>query len=223
MTVPPERPEIDAVIFDMDGILIDSERLYLQAWHIVAEKLDCPEIVPLFPEIVGLPYDELQRVLQRELKPPLTMEFLGTAIREALRPILVDGYPLKPGTVEILTYLENRDLPCAVATSSTTSVPEKLGANGIDHFFRYVVSRDQVARGKPHPDIFLEAAEQLGAAPARCLAVEDSKHGLRAAIAAGMHVVHIPDIAIIDRELTAQCIAVLPNLLALRDYLTEDA
>ena len=86
-----------------------------------------------------------------------------------------------------------------------------------------MVSRDQVARGKPHPDIFLEAAEQLGAAPARCLAVEDSKHGLRAAIAAGMHVVHIPDIAIIDRELTAQCIAVLPNLLALRDYLTEDA
>ncbi len=223
MTAQSERPDIDAVIFDMDGILIDSERLYLAAWRVVAEKLDCPEIVPLFPEIVGLPFDELQRVLQRELKPPLTIEILGEAIREALQPILMDGYPLKAGTIEILTYLENRGLPCAVATSSTTSVSEKLDDNDIVHFFRHVVSRDQVERGKPNPDIFLEAAKRLGASPARCLAVEDSKHGLRAAIAAGMHVVHIPDIAVIERELTAQCIAVLPNLLSLRDWLAQDA
>ncbi|MDP6692153.1 MAG: HAD family phosphatase [Alphaproteobacteria bacterium] len=221
MTDLPELPAIDAVIFDMDGVLIDSERLYLQAWQIVADDLNCPEIVPLFPEIVGLPFDELQRVLQRELKPPITLEVLRLAVGAALEPILTDGYPMKPGTIEILTYLEGRKIPCAVATSSTTSVSVKLNDNGIDHFFQHVVSRDQVQRGKPHPDIFLEAAERLGATPARCLAVEDSKHGLRAAIAAGMHVVHIPDIAVIERELTNQCLAVLPGLPALRDWLAQ--
>jgi len=179
--------------------------------------------VPLFADIVGLPYDELEKVLQRELKPPVTIEMLRQAIGDALQPILANGYPLKPGTVEILTYLQDRGLPCAVATSSTTSVAVKLNDNHIDHFFRHVVSRDQVARGKPRPDIYLEAAKRLGAAPARCLAVEDSKPGLLSALAAGMNVVHIPDIAIIETDLMAQCMAVLPDLPALRDWLAQDA
>jgi HAD superfamily hydrolase (TIGR01509 family) len=221
MTRTPDLSDVDAIIFDMDGILIDSERLYLQAWRIVAEEQNCPEIVPLFADIVGLPYDELEKVLQRELKPPVTIEMLRDAIGAALQPILADGYPLKPGVMEILTYLQDRDLPCAVATSSTTSVAVKLNDNHIDHFFHHVVSRDQVKRGKPHPDIYLEAARRLQVEPARCLAVEDSKPGLLSALAAGLKVVHIPDIAAIDTDLTARCLAVLPNLLSLRDWLAQ--
>ncbi len=221
MTIPPEPPAIDGVVFDLDGVLVDSERLYLSAWYVVAKELGCPEIVSIYPQLIGLPYEKVEALIRDNLPPEIPLQTFLSAGQVALEPILADGYPLKAGAMEILEFLEARGMPCALATSSTTSVPEKLQRNAIDGYFQAVVTRDDVAHGKPHPDIYLAAAERLQVAPDRCLAVEDSKPGLLSAQAAGFRVVHVPDIAVIEAAVTDNCTAVFPNLLALRDWLTQ--
>lgn len=212
---------IDAVVFDLDGILIDSERIYVRAWNQVAEELNCPELVPAYVQVVGLPYDQIEPIIHANLNDRVSMADFQTAINGAVKALTKNGYPLKSGAMEILQYLRDRGMPCAVATSSTTSVPAKLQDTGIDGFFRHVVTRDQVEHGKPHPDVYLAAAAQLGVEPSQCLAVEDSEPGLRAALAAGMVVAHVPDIIDIGTELTDGCAIVCPDLFALRDWLAE--
>ncbi|MBT4490147.1 MAG: HAD family phosphatase [Rhodospirillaceae bacterium] len=209
----------DAVVFDLDGVLIDSERIYLTAWRQVAEELDCQEIVAAYVDVVGLPYDQVEPIVHANLKGKVTMERFREAIGAAVARLVVDGYPLKTGVFEILQFLQDRGIPRAVATSSTTSVPVKLHDTGLDRYFQHVVTRDEVAHGKPHPDVYLAAAERLGVAPAKCVAVEDSEPGLRAALAAGMVVTHVPDLIEISAEITGNCRIVCPDLLVLRDWL----
>ena len=217
---PLSMEAIDAVVFDLDGVLIDSERIYLQAWLKVAEEIACPELGPAYTQVVGLPYDEIEPIVEKILNDKVSMTDFRAAMMGAVGKQLTNGYPLKTGAMEILQFLQSQGVPCAVATSSTTSVPVKLQDTGIGHFFCHVVTRDEVARGKPHPDVYLKAAEQLGLAPSRCLAVEDSEPGLQAALASGMQVVHVPDIIIVSSDLTAACRAICSDLLALRDWLT---
>lgn len=210
---------IDAVVFDLDGVLIDSERIYVQAWHLVADELDCPELITGYRDVVGLPYDQVEPIVHGQLDGRVSMSRFRQAINGALKNLVMDGYPLKTGAMEILQFLERQKIPCAVATSSTTSVMGKLLDTGIRDFFRHVVTRDDVPRGKPHPDVYLAAAERLGIPADRCLAVEDSEPGLQAALAAGMVVAHVPDMIQISTDLLANCRAVCPDLLALRDWL----
>ncbi len=213
----------EAVVFDLDGVLIDSERIYIEAWKKVAVELDCPDIVESYVDVVGRPYDQVEPIVHANLKGRVTLDRFRAAIGAAVDELVVDGFPLKTGAWDILEYLEGLDMPCAVATSSTSSVPGKLEDTGIARFFRYIVTRDDVAHGKPQPDIYLAAADRLGFAPDRCLAVEDSEPGLQSALAAGMQVIHVPDIIEVDAALTADCRAVCPDLLALRDLLAGSA
>lgn len=210
---------IAAVVFDLDGVLIDSERIYVRAWHQVADELDCPALVPAYVDVVGLPYDQIEPIIHANLNHQVSMAEFQTAINGAVRALTKDGYPLKTGAVEILQYLRDQGTPSAVATSSTTSVPRKLQDTGIEKYFCHVVTRDEVAMGKPHPDVYLAAAKRLGLAPSQCLAVEDSEPGLRAALSSGMVVAHVPDIIDIGADLTGRCDVVCPDLLALRDWL----
>ena len=210
---------IAAVVFDLDGVLIDSERIYVRAWHQVADELDCPALVAAYVDVVGLPYDQIEPIIHTNLNDRVSMAEFQTAINGAVRALTKDGYPFKAGAVEILQYLRDQGTPSAVATSSTTSVPRKLQDTGIEEYFCHVVTRDEVAMGKPHPDVYLVAAKRLGLAPSQCLAVEDSEPGLRAALSSGMVVAHVPDIIDIGADLTGRCDVVCPDLLALRDWL----
>src|SRR5258708_29743730 len=206
---------VEAVIFDMDGLLIDTEAVYIKAYQMGAAIMGVELPLAFGHSRIGTPSPECDRMIQ---------EFFGSAFRLADFNGHVDGHaarllevgvPVKPGAVELLAFLGERGLPLAVATSSSRRTTERhLGRAGLLGHFRALATRADVVRGKPHPDIHLEAARRLGVAPARCLAFEDSNTGLSAAHAAGTMAIMVPDLAPPTDEVRAKCLAVLADLHA---------
>ena len=192
----PAESTIDAVIFDMDGLLLDSEVLAIQSLRDAGRSLGVDLPVEFCHRMIGTPLDHCRALVMERFGPgfPLDRYF---ALQEAqLETLVASGrLALKGGVAELLDGLDAHGIPRAIATSSSrVRTDHHLGLVGIAGRFEHIVTRDDVARGKPNPDPFLKAASLLGVAPARCLALEDSHNGVRAAHAAGMRVVMVPDL-----------------------------
>jgi len=197
----PFLPE--AVIFDMDGLMIDSERVSLACWSQAAQERSLPLSEDFWLGMVGLgDRDCEQRLLQHVDATEVAALFARChALYEARTQ---QGLPLRPGIVELLQLLQAHAIPRAVATSTRQPrANRKLTAAGLLPYFDHVVTSDQVAHPKPAPDIYLLAARKLGKDPARCLALEDSPAGTRAALAAGMTAIQVPDLVHPDEALRA--------------------
>lgn len=181
----------DAVVFDLDGTLIDSESL-TQAAGIETFRAFGLEVEPEFlHSLIGVDDQTSATVIQARF-PGLDLAAYGAAWRATVSRHWSGGVPLKPGTLELLTAIRK---PKALVTSSTRwQAEQKLGLTGLGVHFDHVVTFDDVTAPKPDPEPYLRAARLLGVAPARCLAFEDSETGARSAHAAGMTVVQIPDI-----------------------------
>lgn len=186
-----------AIIFDMDGLLVDSEPI----WHEVEVDLIESHGYVYSDEVrnmgIGMRVDEFAAILQRHY-PKLgdSAAAIETAITERLLALPPERIKARPGADEIVRYAAKRDIPRAIASSSTQVV--------IEHFVRLMgwvdlipkrYSAQFMARGKPAPDIYLHAAQQLGLAPQTCLALEDSRAGTLAAKAAGMTCFTVPDLS----------------------------
>ena len=214
---------LKAVIFDVDGTLLDTERIYMQAWKAAAAEqgyvmpdrvlqmtraVDAKVAARIFEEEIG---NGFSYVKTRPIRVRIAEEIIA---RES--PIL------KPGVLELLAYLEEKGIRLAVASSTNTQTTrEHLAASGIADRFEVIVGGDQIVNGKPHPDIFLRAAELLGEAPENCMVVEDSPAGIRAGAAAGMTTVLIPDQAAITQEIIDLSDLVLESLLEMPAYLEK--
>jgi beta-phosphoglucomutase-like phosphatase (HAD superfamily) len=189
------QPEIGAVIFDMDGLMLDTEPLYKVAWQAVAEELGHPLDDRSYARLVGRPTDDCERELVGQFGPDFPLDQFR--VRWPVRwqaEVAVHGIPQKPGLLEFLAFLDGHGLPVAVATSSERDYTVfSLRHAGLEGRFSVVVTGDEVARGKPAPDIYLEAARRLRVAPGACVALEDSEAGILAASRAGMRAVLIPD------------------------------
>jgi HAD superfamily hydrolase (TIGR01509 family) len=186
----PVNPE--AVVFDLDGVLVDSERVWDDVRRtLVAER--------------GGRWTEAATTAMQGMSTPEWAAYLGTlgaagtpeelagATVDAMADRYVAHVPLLPGAVDAVRALAGR-WPLAVASSSPPRLIEVvLAAAGVRDSFRVVVSSEEVARGKPAPDVYLAAAQRLGVDPTRCVAIEDSSNGLRSAAAAGMTVVAVPN------------------------------
>ncbi len=186
---------IRAVLFDMDGTLIDTEKYYRVFW---------PKAMAEFGYHMTDEQVLSMRSLGRPFAPARLKEWFGEeldyyAIRARRTEMMeaqldVDGIQLKPGAVEILEELRRRGILAAVATATPPERTEKyLGLTGIRPYFSKIISATQVKEGKPSPDIYLYACEQLGLAPEECMAVEDAPNGILAAYRAGLRVVMVPD------------------------------
>jgi HAD superfamily hydrolase (TIGR01509 family) len=186
----------DAVIFDMDGLLLDSERIFYRSFLDACKTHGIAEQHEVFFKMVGQNLAAGQAILRTKLQGIHDFEtFEKTWDTHADAANEREGFPLKSGTREVLQALAERGLPAAVATSTRTARARfKLDANNITHHFAHIIGGDQVANSKPAPDVFLRAAYALGATPSRCLALEDSKNGVLAALAAGMTTIQIPDL-----------------------------
>lgn len=185
----------DAVIFDLDGLLLDSERLAMQAGIEALATMGHSVPDEVFISLIGIDAVQGHRILCDHLGRELDAEALDDAWQRAMAVRIAGGIPLRPGVQAVLAALDTAALPRAVATNSETArAGAKLASAGLGGRFSTIVGFDAVQRGKPAPDVYLEAARRLGADPARCLALEDSDTGVRAAHAAGMTVVQIPDL-----------------------------
>ena len=215
---------IDAVIFDMDGLLLDSEVLAIESLRRAGSSFGHELPVEFCHRMIGTPLDHCRALVAERFGDafPLDRYF---AVQEAhLETLVASGrLALKAGVAELLDALDAHAIPRAIATSSSRARTDRhLGLVGIAERFDAIVTRDDVARGKPNPDPFLKAASLLGVPPARCLALEDSHNGIRAAHAAGMRVVMVPDLLAPTDEIGGLAHRVVDSLHEVRAMIEDD-
>lgn len=214
------RP-VQAVVFDMDGLLIDSEIAVRDAMMRAAKDYGRDLPLAVFLKMVGLPSPEGTAIAIAHFGADFPIKDYNAAVWARMQAQSEIGIALKSGVRELLDYLDFMNIPRAVATSSGhDAVALHLGHAGILSRFQAIVARGDYKRGKPHPDPFLTAAERLGVDPAFCLALEDSHNGVRAAHAAGMMTIMVPDLLEATEEMRSLCIAIAKTLHHVRELLS---
>lgn len=179
----------------MDGVLLDSERVIMRAWLSCAHEQGLALSESDFLTVVGAGAAESRARLTQLLGGTQAFETVRDRARDRLNAVPGIVFPLKPGASQMLLLLRERGVPCAVASSTRVSeVRGRLEKVGVLGYFQAVAGGDEVPDSKPDPAVYLLAARRLGVSPHQCLAFEDTDHGARAAHAAGMRVVLIPDI-----------------------------
>jgi HAD superfamily hydrolase (TIGR01509 family) len=193
------------VIFDMDGLLLDSERLARDAFlHACLEAGWQPDMAA-YLRCIGSTAAATERILREahgaDFPYAQIVELWSARYHAHIRN---DGVPLKPGAVALLDHLRDLSIPMALATSTRRPTTElKLVGAGLDSYFCHMICGEETPRGKPHPDPYLAAADVLHLAPAQCWALEDSENGVRAALSAGCVVFQIPDLVAPSAEMRA--------------------
>ncbi|KAF1716942.1 hydrolase [Pseudoxanthomonas yeongjuensis] len=209
---------VRAVIFDMDGLLIDSERVILDCWRSVAAEHALPLDDGLWLSMVGM-HDAACTELLVRLLGSGKAERLSVDCKDRYDLLVEQGLPLKDGAIELLRDLSARGVPLAVATSTRRErALVKLARSGIDHYFSALATSSDVEHPKPAADIYLLAAKRLGVPPENCVALEDSEMGVRAASAAGMAVIQVPDL-VPASELTRSLAQIVTSLGEVRPLL----
>ena len=214
---------LHAVVFDMDGLLLDSERIAYAIGRQVSLDLGIPWTHEVAMQMIGLNSREHEALLKGAFGADYPLDAHRAEFGRRYEAVIAAGtIPLKPGVRELFDALEAAGLPRAVATSTRRSrALPKLEAVGLLARVQVVVAGDEVARGKPAPDIYLAAAAQLGQAPAHCLALEDSNAGVRAARDAGMRVVMVPDLLSPAEDIRAGGILIVDSLLDIATRFTR--
>ncbi len=209
------------VIFDMDGVIFDSERLLLESWKMVADRYGIPDIEATLARCLGVSVDVSRQIYFDRYGPDFPLDDYKVETRAWFQSQCPNGHPpVKEGARELLAALRARGVPLALASSTRSEVVKaELAAAGLLDCFSVVIGGDQIPRSKPAPDIFLAAAAALGADPGDCFVIEDSFNGVRAARAAGTRPIMVPDLAPPDGEMAEKAEVILPDLAAAGAYL----
>lgn len=216
------RKPVEAALFDMDGLLLDTEIIYIEAMQAAAQNLGREISLEFCHSMVGVPGHECNLMIEAYYGEGFSITEFREHFSAHRRRLMDGGIPVKPGVVELLDFLAARGLPLAVATSAGRATAEHhLGHAGLLDRFTALATRDDVERAKPYPDVYLEAARRLGVASERCVAFEDSNVGLTAAHAAGAMAIMVPDILPPTDEVRAKCLRIVPDLHAALRLLRE--
>jgi HAD superfamily hydrolase (TIGR01509 family) len=181
------------VIFDLDGVLLDSEQLWNEAKQEVTRAHGGRWVEGAERAMMGMSAPEWTVYMRDELRVPLAPDEINELVIERLRELFRTQLPLIPGAVDAVRACAER-WPVGLASSSNREIIDLvLPLMGLDTVFAVVVSSEEVARGKPAPDVYLEVARGLDVDPSRCVAIEDSSNGIRSAVAAGLRVIAVPN------------------------------
>lgn len=211
------------VIFDMDGVLFDTEKLCQDSWIAVAEERGLPGMEEIFPRCIGLNANDSRQVVLGAYGQDFGYDdFRKRASEWFWEYIENNGLPMKPGVNELLRWLKENGWTVGLASSTRgESVRKCLERAGIRDYFEEVVTGDMVEHSKPLPDIYLLACSRLGAEPAESYAIEDSPNGIRSAHAAGMHPLMVPDMITPDEEMRRLSEKIFDSLGGVLEFFQE--
>ena len=210
-----------SIIFDMDGVLFDSETAYINGYRELITRDGYPFYIEASIESIGTNWIRTEEIYKKYYGEDFDFRRYHAAVRELVNTVT---FELKPGVFEILDWL--REIGAKIALASSTReelVRRMLGEKHLTDYFDVIVCGDMVRHSKPHPEMFLSAAERLGVDPTSCYVIEDSFNGIRCARNAGMHAIMVPDIVQPDEEIKSLAEVVLPTLTDVITYLEERA
>ncbi len=190
------------VIFDMDGTLLDTQRIYIDAWEAIGPEYGVEGLGSHIPAVCGMNVAAWQQYL-RERFPSIVLDEFYEKVKDYIQKNLVIRF--MPGAKELMTFLKEHHVPMAIASGSSRNLITYYFSHlgGLDDFAA-VVGGDEVRNSKPAPDIFLQAADRLGISPENCIVFEDAENGVQAAFAAGMRCIAVPDVAPISEATCRQ-------------------
>jgi HAD superfamily hydrolase (TIGR01509 family) len=202
-----------AVVFDMDGLIFDTEALYRDATMAAAADGGHDIPLPFYLSTIGTPIEATRMAFRERFGKQFDLDVFWTTAKKLFYEMTESQLRIKTGVVELLDLLDCARLPRAIATSSRhEDAQHHLAAHGLLDRFHTIVARGDYPRGKPNPDPFLKAAERLGVAPEFCVALEDSHNGVRSASGAGMMTIMVPDLLPPTREMAALCVCIVEDL-----------
>ena len=212
-----------AVIFDMDGVILDSEILVLASWKLAAEEWGLSGIEPLAKRCLGINAVVTKELFLEAYGADLDYEGLKSVMRTAYWKAVDSGkLKLKPGVKELLNFLKANDFLVGLASSTQEdTVRRELTMMGVIDFFDHVTCGDMLKKSKPEPDIYLMACDGLGIVPQSSFAIEDSYNGIRSASRAGLSAIMVPDLVPPTEEMERLSCVILPSLFDVMEYLKQ--
>ena len=212
---------VKAVLFDMDGVIFDSERAVVDSWVVVADEEGIPDIESFCVKALGINAAATRELWFSIYGDKYPYDEFNQRRRDIFRERFDAGLvAIKPGVIELLKYLKENGIKTAVASStSSASVIHEIKAAGLYDYFDEIVCGDMIEHSKPAPDIWLKAMDLLGVRPADSAAIEDSFNGVKSAKAAGLYTFMVPDMVEPDDEMRSLADIILPSLNEVLDTL----
>lgn len=212
-----------AVVFDMDGVLFDTERLCLESWSMVAKKQGIQGMEEVFSQCIGLNANDTKALIMKHYGEEFAYdEFKVQASEWFWKYIEDNGLPVKLGVKRLLPYLQQAGYQIGLASSTRyDSVINHLKQAEIIDYFSVIVTGDMVEHSKPLPDIYLLACKKLNVEPEEAYAIEDSPNGIRSASAAGMKPIMVPDMIAPDEEMKELSFLICSDLVEVMKFLNQ--
>lgn len=217
------KKTLKAAIFDMDGVIFDSEKGVRECWEVVAEKYGLKDIITVCERCTGTTYEDTKRIFGEFYGKEVPYEEYKAEC-SALFHERYDGgrLPMKEGIKEILSYLKDRGVALAVASSTREETVKKwLNQADLTKYFDKIICGDMVEKGKPAPDIYIRACEELNVNRTGVFAIEDSYNGIRSAVAAGIDVIMVPDLLPPTEEMKEKAHKIFKDLIEVMEYFKE--
>ncbi len=202
---------LKSVLFDMDGLLVDTERIARAAWQYAGDKCGVVITDDFYASLIGIGRDDSEKALLQLFGPDFPLDEFKDQRYNKMRNLLHDAELLKKGAAEILRFIRSRDIPMGLVTSSHhEDVDDRLGS--LTSYFSVVVAREDVAHGKPAPDLYRAALNKMGIGPEESIVLEDSPVGMEAARRAGLDVILVPDLVSPGPDISGKAFAVCEDL-----------
>ena len=213
--------KIKAVLFDMDGVIFDTEREYLKEWNKIFEKYGYEMKKEIYVSVMGRGRKKVKEIFKENFGNDLPIEKMYIEKDKMLKEAIENNeVPLKQGALELLEFLKKNEYKTALATSAKKDrVKSQVNHAKINNLFDAIVCADDIVNSKPNPEIFLKAAEKVNVKPENCIVIEDSEAGIRAAFNAGMIAFHVKDLKEADENIMKYCDKNFENLIEIKKYI----